>query len=237
MSIHLLTSELEFPDPAQARVDGLLAMGGDLSIDRLLLAYERGIFPWYSEESPIMWWSPDPRCVLWTKDVVVSKSMRNVLNRGEFKFSFDKKFRQVIEQCRSIDRDEQGTWISEPIVDAYCALHELGVAHSVEVYKDNELVGGLYGVSLGRMFFGESMFSKVSNASKFGLIQLCRILSQSGFELIDCQIYNAHLGSLGALNISRDSFLEILRNKLTFDSIIGSWQNSTGNFNRYQAKN
>lgn len=224
MPVFLLNEELFFPDPALANEDGLLAIGGELDPARLLLAYESGIFPWYSPPDPALWWSPDPRCVVYTDRVKVSKSMRNVLNRKPFEITFDQAFLRVIDACSKVDRKNQnGTWITNEVKTSYHALHELGIAHSVEAWNDGELVGGLYGVSLGTMFFGESMFATVSNASKVAFISLCRVLHDLGFELIDCQIYNDHLGSLGAELINRTLFLDKLHAALENPTRKGSW--------------
>jgi leucyl/phenylalanyl-tRNA--protein transferase len=224
MAVYMLNSELVFPDPQKANPDGLLAVGGDLTPTRLLLAYESGIFPWFSPPDPLLWWSPDPRCVIFTDKVKVSKSMRNVLNRNEFEITYDQDFLGVMSGCRSVERPGQdGTWITSEILEAYSNLHDLGMAHSVEAWYNGELVGGLYGVSIGKMFCGESMFANRSNASKVALIYLCRRLSSWGFELIDCQIYNDHLGSMGAQHISRAEFLKKLDQALEKDSIIGNW--------------
>jgi len=224
MSVYLLSDELLFPDPQFAREDGLIAFGGDLTPSRLLLAYELGIFPWYSEPDPILWWSPDPRCVLFPDELKVSKSMRNVINQKRYSITFDQDFRGVMEKCQNATRDGEGTWITQEVISGYVALHELGVGHSVEVWEGDELVGGLYGLSLGRMFFGESMFSERSNTSKLALIYLMNKLKDWDFDLIDCQIYNEHLGSLGAREISRDTFLEKLENSLKFETRKGSWE-------------
>lgn len=223
MPVFLLNEDLYFPDPNEAVGDGLLAVGGDLSPDRLLLAYEQGIFPWYNPKDPILWWSPDPRCVLFPEKLHISKSMRNILNRDLFQVKADTAFEQVLRKCKNAPRNEEGTWISEDIVQAYCKLHELGMAHSVETWKDGELVGGLYGVSIGRMFFGESMFTEANNASKVAFIRLVRTLQRLDFEMIDCQIYNNHLGSLGAENISRKAFLKHLKEQLRFNTRKGNW--------------
>lgn len=224
MAVYMLNSELVFPDPRKANPDGLLAVGGDLTPTRLLLAYESGIFPWFSPPDPLLWWSPDPRCVIFTDKVKVSKSMRNVLNRNEFEVTYDKDFLGVMSGCRSVDRPGQdGTWITSEILEAYHNLHDLGMAHSIEVWHQGELVGGLYGVSIGKIFCGESMFANKSNASKVALIHLCRRLHKWGFELIDCQIYNDHLGSMGAEHISRAEFLQKLDEAMEKDSIIGNW--------------
>lgn len=222
MAVYFLNNDLYFPDPEEAS-DGLLAVGGDLAPDRLLLAYEMGIFPWYSPPDPILWWSPDPRCVIFTDQVKVSKSMRNVLNQKKYRVTYDNAFEDVMRGCQTVEREDKGTWITEAFIDSYCILHQLGVAHSVEVWNDNQLVGGLYGVSLGRMFCGESMFARENNASKVALISICRELHARGFEIIDCQIYNDHLGSMGAVEIPRPQFMRILQNSLNFDSLRGSW--------------
>ena len=223
MPVFLLNEELYFPDPNEAVGDGLLAVGGDLSPDRLLLAYEKGIFPWYNPRDPILWWSPDPRCVLFPEKLHISKSMRNILNRDMFQVKADTAFEQVLRKCKNAPRDQEGTWISEDIVQAYCKLHELGMAHSVETWKDGKLVGGLYGVSIGRMFFGESMFTEANNASKVAFIRLVRTLQRLDFEVIDCQIYNEHLGSLGAENISRKEFLKLSNEQLRYQTRKGNW--------------
>lgn len=223
MSVYLLNEELVFPDPAIARQDGLVALGGDLSPTRLLLAYEMGIFPWYSEPDPILWWSPDPRCVLYLGEHKVSKSMRNFINQTNLRITVDLAFSEVMQGCQQAERDGEGTWISDDFLAAYRGIFELGIGHSVEVWDGEELVGGLYGLSIGKMFFGESMFSKTSNASKLALFHLVEILKGWNFDLIDCQVYNPHLGSLGARNISRGAFLELLRNSLKFETRTGRW--------------
>lgn len=224
MPVFLLNEDLVFPDPEAANPDGLLAIGGDLRPDRLLLAYEMGIFPWFSPPDPVLWWCPDPRCVLYCDQLKVSKSMRNVLNQGIFTVTFDEAFSEVMHGCKNTQRPGQdGTWITQDVIDSYTYLHRLGVAHSVEVWSRDQLVGGLYGVSLGTMFFGESMFSQVSNASKVGFIHLVRSLHAMGFTLIDCQIYNDHLGSLGAELIPRRQFLDTLATALDTDTLRGNW--------------
>lgn len=218
-----LGSELWFPPPEHFGEDGLVAIGGDLTPARLLLAYERGIFPWSAPEDPLLWWSPDPRAVVPTDEVKVSKSMRNVLNQGRFNITFDEDFRGVMEGCG--DRPEEGTWITEDFIEAYCALHDLGFAHSVEAWNaQGELVGGLYGVSLGAIFFGESMFARESNASKTAFITLARQLTRWGIPWIDCQIMNPHLASLGARMMPRADFLEVLESALNADTKRGRWQ-------------
>jgi leucyl/phenylalanyl-tRNA--protein transferase len=191
--------------------DGLLAIGGDLGTDRLLLAYRSGIFPWFNDDELPMWWSPDPRFVLFPEELKVSKSMQQLFKRNAFDLRIDTAFEQVVRNCRQASRKGQdGTWISEGIVTAYSKLHQLGYAHSAEAWKDGELVGGLYGIRMGKMFFGESMFSKVSNASKYAFIRYVRQLQQERVELIDCQVYTEHLESLGARMIPRKLFIDFL---------------------------
>lgn len=191
--------------------DGLLAFGGDLSVERLLLAYQNGIFPWYDGDVPL-WWSPDPRCVLFPANLKISNSMKQLLKKEAFDFSIDKDFRKVIQHCQQVKRkDEAGTWINDDIIDAYSQLFELGHAHCAAVYKDGEMVGGLYGLRINNVFCGESMFSKESNASKYAFIQYVQHLVATGIELIDCQVHNPHLESLGATMIGREQFLRILK--------------------------
>ena len=185
-------------------------MGGDLSPERILSAYRQGIFPWYSEEQPILWWSPDPRTVLFPKDLMISKSLRKKLRAGKLRITFDQAFAEVIHQCALPRRDESGTWISPEIIQAYCQLHEQGHAHSVEAWNGDALVGGLYGIAINRVFFGESMFSRESDASKIAFSYLVQQLNAWGIELIDCQVYTAHLESLGAQEITRDEFITLL---------------------------
>ena len=200
----------QFPDPSRTDADGLLAVGGDLEPETLLQAYRIGAFPWFNEEDPILWWCPDPRLVLFPKEIRVSKSMKQILKKGEFTFRIDHDFERVIQTCKDI-RSQEGTWISDEIVTAYCNLFELGFAHSIEVYKNEFLVGGFYGVQLGKVFYGESMFSIVSNASKAALIYFCLHCLQEGIELIDCQQSTIHLISLGAKEIPRTEFLKLLK--------------------------
>ena len=184
----LRENELNFPHPQQASSDGLLAVGGDLSVKRLLLAYSWGIFPWYTHGDPILWWHPDPRFVLFPDQLRISKSMRPYFNQQKYRATYDQAFGEVIRACGTVDRrGQESTWITEDMIEAYEELHAAGFAHSVEVWKDDELVGGLYGVAIGRVFFGESMFAKASNASKFGFITLVQDLTKWGFQLIDCQ--------------------------------------------------
>jgi leucyl/phenylalanyl-tRNA--protein transferase len=206
--IFRLDERLLFPDPALAEADGLLALGGDLKVERLLLAYKNGIFPWYSEDEPILWYSPHERFVLYPERLKISKSMRQVLRSGRFTITTNQCFNTVIEACSSVERDGQdGTWITDDMKAAYNQLHQLGHAHSVEVWEQDELVGGFYGVHVNSVFCGESMFSKVSNASKTALIWLC----QSGvYSLIDCQVHTEHLASMGAEMISREEYMRLL---------------------------
>ena len=210
MQLYVLNDDIYFPPAETSLPDGLLAIGGDLSIDRLLLAYRSGIFPWYDEDIPL-WWSPDPRFVLYPNELKISKSMRQVIRKQSFRFTTDRAFTDVIKNCRAATRKGQdGTWINEDIISAYCRLHELGYAHSAEAWVNDELVGGLYGIRIGNAFFGESMFSKVSNASKFAFINYVQHLCEDGVELIDCQVYTEHLESLGARMIPRTLFLQKL---------------------------
>lgn len=210
-----LSSSLFFPPVSESNFDGVLAIGGDLSPERLLLAYKSGIFPWFEEDEPITWWSPNPRMVLFLDELIVSKSMRNILNRNSFTITFNQNFREVISNCQKIKRDGQnGTWITNNMIEAYCKLNELGIAKSVEVWQDDELVGGLYGIDLGHVFCGESMFSKVSNASKVAFIHLVNHLKATNYKLLDCQVYNPHLESLGCSEIDREEFIEILNDRI-----------------------
>ena len=208
MVFRLPDDELVFPNPELADPDGLLAVGGDLSTDRLLLAYAHGIFPWFSEDDPICWYSPHERCVIFPERIKLSKSMKKVMEAGAFNITKNKAFSAVIGNCSKIGRkDQPGTWITAEMQDAYIALHEKGHASSVEVWQQEELVGGLYGVEMGNVFCGESMFSRVSNASKSALIWLCK---NGGFDLIDCQLPNDHLMSLGAEMIDREMYNQFL---------------------------
>ncbi|HWS60064.1 MAG TPA: leucyl/phenylalanyl-tRNA--protein transferase [Flavobacterium sp.] len=210
--MYFLSEELFFPPVSKANSDGILAIGGDLTSERLVLAYKSGIFPWFEEGEPIFWWSPNPRMVLFLDELVISKSMRNILNRNIFKVTFNQKFREVISNCQKIKRNGQkGTWITNEMIEAYCKLNELGIAKSVEVWQNEKLVGGLYGIDLGHIFCGESMFSKVSNASKVAFIHLVKQLKETNYKILDCQVYNEHLESLGCREIARGEFMEILK--------------------------
>jgi leucyl/phenylalanyl-tRNA--protein transferase len=210
MPIYGLTEDLSFPHPSLANEDGLLAVYGDLSTERLLLAYCNGIFPWYSEDEPILWWSPDPRFILYPKDIKISHSMKKVLKKSTYKITFNTSFSDVMTNCADSRKETTGTWITEEMIEAYCKLHELGFAHSVEAWYEDKLVGGLYGLSIGKCFFGESMFSYMSNASKAAFITLCKILEEKNYLIIDCQVRTEHLESLGAIDVSREEFLKII---------------------------
>ena len=214
-----------FPDASKASDEGLLAYGGDLSVARLLTAYRNGIFPWFNEDDPILWWSPNPRLLLYPKDFKVSKSFRKVLKSNKFKVTFDNDFASVIKYCSIVPRDGQnGTWIVPQMQEAYIELHKAGFAHSVEVYMDEKLVGGLYGVAIGGAFCGESMFSLVSNASKVAFKALSDVLGGCGYDFIDCQLKTDHLVSLGALEVSRDEFLSQLQEAINKQGIDCKWQ-------------
>jgi len=214
MPLHILDSRIWFPPVTEALEDGLLAIGGDLSTERLLQAYRQGIFPWYDGDVPL-WWCPDPRFVLYPHQLRISKSMQQLLKQHKFHFTINQAFEQVIKQCMLIPRPGQdGTWINKDVIRAYTTLHYQGLAHSAEVWLNDQLVGGLYGVRLGKLFFGESMFSLVSNASKYAFISYVQQLIQEGVVLIDCQVYTQHLESLGAGMISRGEFIRLLQENI-----------------------
>jgi leucyl/phenylalanyl-tRNA--protein transferase len=204
--------------------NGLLAAGDDLTTPRLLQAYERGIFPWFGEGDPVLWWSPDPRMVLATDEIRVSRSLRKTIRSGRFRVTADMAFPQVMAACAEPRPDQDGTWITRDVFEAYCALAALGVAHSIETWQDDALVGGLYGVAIGRMFFGESMFARRSDASKVALVHGVRQLHRWGFPLIDCQMSTAHLASLGARTISRAEFLAVVRTQVTQPPVPAPWR-------------
>lgn len=207
-----LGKELIFPDIETVSPEGIVAIGGDLSPERLILAYKSGIFPWYNEGEPIIWYSPDPRMVLYPKKLKISKSMRSVLNSNKFKITYNQHFEEVITNCKTISRkDQPGTWITDEMQKAYILLHQKGIAKSVEVWQNEELIGGLYGIDLRHIFCGESMFSKVSNASKVAFIHLVQKCEKDNYKLIDCQVYNEHLASLGAEEIPRKDFIKVLK--------------------------
>jgi leucyl/phenylalanyl-tRNA--protein transferase len=210
--MHLLSQKMNFPDVNLASHEGLLAYGGDLSVERLILAYSKGIFPWFEVSEPILWWSPDPRFVLFPEELKVSKSLRKTLKKNNFQITTNKCFEKVILECAVIDRKGQkGTWITEEMINAYNNLHKQGLAKSIEVWQGKDLIGGFYGVDLNNgVFCGESMFSKVSNASKIGFVYF---IENSNYKLIDCQVYTKHLESFGAKHISRNKFIELLTNK------------------------
>ena len=215
MPVYSLTDELVFPPPELAEPDGLLAIGGDLSQERLLLAYSMGIFPWYSANSPILWWSTDPRLVLLPKELQVSRSLRQSIGKGVYNITFDQDFEGVISSCATVARpgarpEQEGTWITPPMREAYIRLHQAGHAHSAEAWQEGRLVGGLYGVALGRVFFGESMFALKPDASKVAFVALVQRLRERGYALIDCQQSTPHLKRFGAREIPRSEFLEML---------------------------
>ena len=224
MPVFLLSDTIEFPPPHLASEDGLLAAGGDLSQKRLLLAYRMGIFPWFSNNEPVLWWSPDPRLVLYPREIKISKTLKKIIKKNMFSVTMDLAFNEVINQCAQVRlQKNQGTWIVKEMIDAYCSLHESGFAHSVEVWLQGDLVGGLYGVSLGRCFFGESMFTLVSNASNVGLVKLVEHLKELSFDMIDCQVPTAHLTRFGARQIPRIRFLNQLEKSLKAPTWKGKW--------------
>ncbi|MDA3899511.1 MAG: leucyl/phenylalanyl-tRNA--protein transferase [Spirochaetes bacterium] len=221
--IYELSSELRFPDVRWAENDGLLAYGGDLSSERILLGYRSGIFPWY-DRNPVLWWSPDPRFVLFPEEVNISRSMRKIIERKVFHITVDTAFEQVITNCATVIRNGQAkTWITDEMINAYCTLNKEGYAHSFEAWSDDKLVGGLYGISLGSVFFGESMFTHVSNASKAAFLQMILFLRSQGFTLIDSQVHTRHVESLGGKNIPRSTYLNLLDEGLLVNDLHGSW--------------
>lgn len=224
MPVYLLSEKLVFPNPQNADSSGLIAVGGDLSIERLLLAYKKGIFPWYSEGELILWFSPDPRLVIFPEKYKPSGSLLKLIRLGKFKVSFDSDFESVIKNCAKVSRKNQsGTWITSEMKEAYIKLHNKGFAHSVETYFGDKLVGGLYGVSLGGAFFGESMFHLESNASKVAFYYLVKRCRDMNFDFIDSQVSTDHMKRMGATDISRTDFLNILKKTVERDSVIGNW--------------
>jgi len=224
MPIYRLSEDLVFPPPGLADPGGILAVGGDLSPERLLLAYKSGIFPWYSDDDPILWWAPDPRLILCLEDLRISRSLVKTIHKAKFQISFDTHFSSVITACaKHRGRDREGTLITAERKSAYTRLHELGYAHSVECWHNQELVGGLYGVSLGRAFFGESMFSCMSDASKVALVHLRDFLKRRHFHFIDCQLPTQHLMGMGAKEIAREDFQIQLNEALEYPSLVGIW--------------
>jgi leucyl/phenylalanyl-tRNA--protein transferase len=224
------TRDFRFPDPRLASPEGLVAVGGDLRPERLIAAYRRGIFPWFNDGQPVLWWSPQPRAVLFPDRVRITRSLAKRRRNGGFQVTVDTCFRAVMEGCAAPRRDDSdgGTWIVTPMIEAYCALHHLGRAHSIECWHDGELIGGLYGVALGRAFFGESMFSRVRDASKVALVHLAEQLATWHFHFIDCQLPTPHLTSLGAVEMSRSEYLQRLSVALDGPDRIGRWQFDAG---------
>ena len=227
----LSEKKIYFPPAYMANEDGILAIGGDLTEERLLLAYQKGIFPWFNPDDPIIWWSPDPRFVLFPSELKVSKSMRPYFNQQKFQVTVDQDFEKVMRSCQTQRRERQsgGTWITESMVNGYVQLHQSGYAHSIEVWDKSELVGGLYGIGLGKIFYGESMFTKKNNASKFGFITLVQKLATLGYMLIDCQQETKHLTSLGGRSIPRKEFLKMLEQNLKEKTEVGNWATYLGN--------
>ena len=224
MPVFQLSESIYFPPPELAREDGLLAIGGDLSPERLLMAYQMGIFPWYSQGEPILWWSPTPRLILKPHDFHLSKRLAREIKKGAFTFSADQSFYEVINNCTKPRPNQQdSTWITQEMIEAYCRLHELGHAHSIESWHNGQLVGGLYGVSIGGVFFGESMFTLKSNASKAALYALSKKLAKWDFDLIDCQMHTKHLASLGAKEIPGPLFFNILQKSIFRSTHKGKW--------------
>jgi leucyl/phenylalanyl-tRNA--protein transferase len=220
-----LTPETPFPplDTALAHPNGLLAAGGDLSPQRLIEAYRCGIFPWFNEGDPILWWSPDPRMVLFPAELKISRSLRKTLKKANYTIRADSAFRQVVQACAAPRKGRPGTWIHDEMIAAYTALHEMGLAHSIETWMEGELVGGLYGVAQGKMFFGESMFSRTTDASKVAFVHLVRHLERRGFKMIDCQMKTAHLASFGAREISRKEFSLKLKELVNYQERVDKW--------------
>ena len=229
MPVFRLSSDLTFPPAHLAIQEGLLAVGGDLSVARLIRAYRQGIFPWYAEDDPILWWSPDPRLVLHPPELHITRSLGRLLKKNRFSFTLDEAFEEVVRGCAAVrGENHPGTWIVPEMITAYTRLHAAGLAHSVEAWSKGQLAGGLYGVSLGRTFFGESMFTRISNASKAALVVLVENLRRQGFDLIDCQVTTPHLMQFGAREIPRMRFLKALRRSLDHRTLRGKWSFKAG---------
>lgn len=215
MPIFRLSEHIDFPPARLSRSDGLLGIGGDLCPERLILAYQKGIFPWFSEGEPILWWSPDPRLVLFPKDIRISRSLRKTIHKDRFQITVDRDFESTIRLCaRPRKKESEGTWLVGEMIEAYCRLHHMGIAHSVEAWAGGRLVGGLYGIHLGKAFFGESMFSLETDASKVALVALAHHLKTYEFQFIDCQVSSRHLIKMGAVEMARDSFLHLLHDAI-----------------------
>ena len=224
VSVYALNEELVFPHPSLANEDGLLAVGGDLSPQRIVLAYANGIFPWYSEGRPLAWWCPRPRLVLTPSELRVGRTLRKTIKRRRYRITFDEAFSEVMAACATVPREGQdGTWITKDLTAAFVELHRRGLAHSVEAWEDDVLVGGLYGLSMGRVFFGESMFADRPDASKVAFVHLVRQLAAWNFEMVDCQVVTDHLVRFGAVSIELDTFLERLEHGLVADTRYGPW--------------
>ena len=232
-SISLIQNSTPFPpvELALTQPNGLLAVGGDLSPERLLDAYRHGIFPWFNEDDPLLWWSPNPRMVLFPKEFIISHSLRKILRKGNYEIRIDTAFEQVMRNCAAPRKGQAGTWILENIITAYCELHHRGYAHSVETWVDRELVGGLYGIAIGKMFYGESMFSRKSNASKIAIAHLAKQLELWNFGMIDCQMNTPHLASLGAREIPREEFMQRLQKLINYPNVhtLSEWGTSIPN--------
>ena len=225
MTVYLLPEEPLFPPVEEAEPDGLVAIGGDFSVERLIQAYAQGIFPWFMDENDIFWYSPDPRMMLRPDDFRITVSLGRLIKSGKFEIRIDTKFEEVIRECSSVDRaDQDGTWINQSFIDGYTELHHVGLAHSFEAYLNNELVGGLYGVSLGAAFFGESMFYKINNASKVAFAGLVDFCKQHDFLFIDCQVETSHLFRLGANPVRREDYLNLLKDAMVSPTIKGHWK-------------
>jgi leucyl/phenylalanyl-tRNA--protein transferase len=218
------TPETQFPSPDTASEEGLVAVGGEITVKRVLSAYRQGIFPWYSKDQPVLWWSPEPRAMLYPENIKISRSLKKVLRNGNFHVTADLAFEQVIKACAEPRTDGGGTWITDEMMKTYIRLHQLGYGHSIEVWHDETLVGGIYGLALGTAFFGESMFSKESNASKVALVELATYAKYHGIDFIDCQLPTAHLSSMGAVDISRKEYLVKLKHALKHRDRTDYWQ-------------